>query len=72
MPSLIRFVLANFSLGEAIGLIVAGVLLWITPEGFGMLVERGDNGPVAALLLAMGFGGSFGLGYLGTALALDT
>lgn len=71
MPPLIRFVVTNFSTGAAIGWLFTAALLWIDRGGLGLMLERSPDGAVAALLLAIGSGGSFGLGYLATALAFD-
>jgi hypothetical protein len=69
MPRLVRFMIENFSTGAAIGLFCAAALLWSGPAGLTPLVERGADSPVAAALLALSLGSSFGLGYLATALA---
>lgn len=70
MPRLVRFIVWNFTTGAAIGWLCLAMLLWTAPDGLGLLVAPGPDGAIAAALLGMSFAGSFGLGYLGTALAL--
>lgn len=69
MPRLIRFMLWNFTTGAAIGWLCLAMVLWTSPASLGLMVVPGLDGAIAAALLGMSFAGSFGLGYLGTALA---
>lgn len=65
MTPLIRFLLVNMAGGFAIGL-VAG-FAFMHSNGDGELLFRQ---PLAAVMMLWGFGASFGMGAVGTGLAL--
>lgn len=65
MPPLIRFLIESFLTGAAIGIAVALAYILSMEHGLQWAADR----PLAAGLLGWGFASTFGLGYLGTALA---
>ena len=65
MPPLIRFLIESFLTGAAIGIAV-GLALALSMQGS---IEWALERPLAAGLICWGFASTFGIGYLGTAIA---
>ncbi|WP_187971026.1 hypothetical protein [Aquibium microcysteis] len=68
MPLLVRFVILNFAAGTAIGVAVVATAFFGSSGAFGALGAANDR-LLAFTMLAMTVAPSFGLGFLGTALA---
>ena len=66
-PPLPELLLANGLAGVALGLAVLGALLCSDVARLGELVAGSEQGPVAFLLAAVGFGSTFGGLVAGTA-----
>ncbi|MGG7517444.1 hypothetical protein ACQ3G6_06095 [Allorhizobium undicola] len=50
---MMRFLAGNAALGAALGLIVAGLLLWLDVGGIGRLLDHSNDAPVVALMLGL-------------------
>ncbi|MEF2073867.1 hypothetical protein [Consotaella aegiceratis] len=66
MPKLIRFVLKNSVIGVLFGWGVAAALLYFDIGGMGSRVGRASDPIPPLVMLGMGFGVTFGFGYLAT------
>jgi hypothetical protein len=67
MPPLIRFLIINAAMGFGLGSIV-GCAFIDAAYGIALLAAQ----PLAAVMLIWGFGASFAMGAIGSALALDS
>lgn len=70
VPPLIRFVLGNVLAGAVIGWTVAIFAVGADFMGFGKLVLDNPNWMAGIAMVAVASGGTFGLGYLATALLM--
>ncbi|SJZ64054.1 hypothetical protein [Consotaella salsifontis] len=67
MPKLVRFVLKNALIGVVFGWVVAALLLYFDMGGMGTRIAHSRDPIPPLVMLAMGFGVTFGFGYLATA-----
>lgn len=70
MSDVVRFTLSRLVLGATLGAIFVGALR-LTGHPLSELIQRSDDQGLAMLMLTLGFCGTFGLGFLGTSLALE-
>lgn len=70
MPDIMYFMLSRLALGAALGAVFVAAL-GLTGHPLNELIQRSGDQGLAVVLLTLGFCGTFGLGFLGTSLALE-
>ncbi|WP_102958924.1 hypothetical protein [Mangrovicella endophytica] len=70
LPKLVRFVLRNAAIGILLGWAVAAIIVALDIGGFGTRIGNAEQPYLAVLLLAAGFGVTFGFAYMATAVWL--
>lgn len=70
LPKLVRFVMVNSLIGNALGWLVASAVLYFDLNGFGNLVMESRHMGVALFIMYFSFGITFAFGYLTTAVLL--
>ena len=70
MSDIVQFTLSRLALGATLGVVFIAAL-GLTGHPLNELIQRSEDQGLAVVLLTLGFCGTFGLGFLGTSLALE-